>query len=284
MKLGLVLEGGAHRTIFSCGVMDAFLDAGISVSYVIGASAGITYGVSYVSRQKGRNRDMLGTFVQKPQYMGIRHLLSPCNRSYYNLKYVFDTIPNKLLPFDYDTYNAFDGEVLAAVTNMQMGRAEYLPVHGDDPQWKILQATCALPLLFKAIKIDGVKYADGGIADSIPYAKALSDGCDKVIIVLTRERSYRKEDEKTLHYAVNKYKHKYPAYAELLRTRHDRYNESIEEIAKLEAAGRVYVIAPEDTLDVGRTEKDTDKLLALYAQGYAVAMQQRPALEQYIAE
>ena len=284
MKLGLVLEGGAHRTIFSCGVMDAFLDAGIYADYVIGASAGITYGVSYVSRQKGRNRDMLGNFVQKPQYMGMRHLLNPFNRSYYNLKFVFDTIPNKLLPFDYDAYDTYRGEVLACVTNMQMGRAEYLPVEGDDPQWKLLQATCALPIMFKPIKLDGVKYADGGIADSIPYAKALADGCDKVIVILTRERDYHKEEEKAQRYAANQYRHRYPAYADLLLTRHERYNESIEEIAKLEASGRIYVIAPEDTLGVGRTEKDTDKLLALYAQGYAVAMQQRPALEHYIAE
>lgn len=284
MKLGLVLEGGAHRTIFSCGVMDAFLDVGIYADYVIGASAGITYGVSYVSRQKERNRDMLGTFVQKPQYMGLRHLLDPFNRSYYNLKYVFDTIPNKLLPFDYDAYRRYHGEVLACVTNMQMGRAEYLPVEADDPQWTVLQATCALPLMFKPIKIDGVKYADGGIADSIPYAKALADGCDKVIIILTRERSYRKEEEKAQKYAANRYRHRYPAYADMILNRHERYNESIEEIARLEASGRVYVIAPEDTLGVGRTERDTDKLLALYAQGYAIAMQQRPALERYIAD
>jgi predicted patatin/cPLA2 family phospholipase len=197
---------------------------------------------------------------------------------------VFDTIPNKLLPFDYDAYRRYHGEVLACVTNMQMGRAEYLPVEADDPQWTVLQATCALPLMFKPIRINGVKYADGGIADSIPYGKALADGCDKVIIVLTRERSYRKEEEKAQKYAANRYRHRYPAYADMILNRHERYNESIEEIAKLEASGRVYVIAPEDTLGVGRTERDTDKLLALYAQGYAIAMQQRPALERYIAD
>ncbi len=283
VKLGLVLEGGAHRTIFSCGVMDAFLDAQIYADYVIGASAGITYGVSYVSRQKERNRTMLGTFVRKPQYMGMRHLLNPFNRSYYNLKYVFDTIPNKLLPFDYNTYNAFQGQVLAAVTNIQNGTAEYLPVPGDDPRWRVLQATCALPILFKPIRIGDSLYADGGVADSIPFAKAVADGCDKIIVVLTRERSYRKEAEKAQQYACNQYKHKYPAYAELLRVRHEHYNERIDRLAELEAAGNVYVIAPEDTLGVGRTEKDTDKLFALYAQGYAIAMQQRPALEQYIA-
>ncbi len=284
MKLGLVLEGGAHRTVFSCGVMDALLDSDVHADYVIGASAGITYGISYLSRQTGRNREMLRRFVNKPQYMGMQHLLNPLNRSFYNLRYVFDTIPNKLLPFDYETFCRFEGTALAAVTNMQMGRAEYLPVPSDDKQWKVLQATCALPLLFKPIEIDGVKYADGGIADSIPYAKALSDGCEKVIIILTRERTYRKGVEKAMNIAIRNARRKYPAYAELLRTRHERYNESIEEIAKLEADGRVYVIAPEDTLGVGRTEKNTEKLMALYAQGYAAAMQQRPAILNYIAE
>lgn len=284
MKLGLVLEGGAHRTVFSCGVMDALLDSDVHADYVIGASAGITYGISYLSRQTGRNREMLRRFVNKPQYMGIQHLLDPRNRSFYNLRYVFDTIPNKLLPFDYETFSQFEGTALAAVTNMQMGRAEYLPVSSDDKQWKVLQATCALPLLFKPIEIGGVKYADGGIADSIPYAKALSDGCEKVIIILTRERTYRKGVEKAMNIAIRNARKKYPAYAELLRTRHERYNESIEEIAKLEADGRVYVIAPEDTLGVGRTEKNTEKLMALYAQGYAAAMQQRPAILDYIAK
>lgn len=282
MKLGLVLEGGAHRTVFSCGCLDAFLDAGINADYVIGASAGITYGISYLSKQKGRNREMLSRFVQKPQYMGVPHLLNPLNRSYYNLRYVFDTIPNRLLPFDYEAFAAFPGEAVAAVTNMRMGRAEYLPVTADDRSWQVLRATCALPLLFKPIVIDGVMYADGGIADSIPYQKAIADGCDKVVIILTRERGYRKGVEKAMGLAIRQYSRKYPGYAELLRTRHERYNEAIDEIAELEKAGRVYVIAPEDTLGVGRTEKDTDKLMSLYAQGYAIAMQQRPALEHYI--
>ncbi len=282
MKLGLVLEGGAHRTVFSCGVMDALLDAKVYADYVIGASAGITYGISYLSHQKGRNREMLRRFVNKPQYMGFQHLLNPLNRSFYNLRYVFDTIPNKLLPFDYGTYAAFPGQALAAVTNMERGCAEYLPVPADDKEWTVLRATCALPLLFKPITIDGVKYADGGIADSIPYAKALKDGCDKLLIILTRERSYRKGEEKAMRLAIRNAQKKYPAYAELLRTRHERYNECIDEIAQLEADGKVFVIAPEDTLGVGRTEKDTDKLMSLYAQGYAVAMQQRPAIAQYL--
>lgn len=282
MKLGLVLEGGAHRTVFSCGVMDALLDSGIHADYVIGSSAGITYAISYISRQNGRNREMLRRFVRNPKYAGIRHLLNPRNRAYYNLRFLFDTIPNRLLPFDYAAFNAFKGETLAAVTNIRTGKAEYLPVTGEDPQWKVLQATCALPLLFRPIEINGEKYADGGVADSIPYEKALADGCDKMIVVLTRERSYRKEQEKMMRYAAEKQKRKHPEYAQTMLQRHDRYNETVDKLTEQSKCGNIYVIAPVDTLGVGRTDKRVDKLMSLYAQGYACTMQQMPSLRKYL--
>ena len=281
-QIGLVLEGGAHRTVFSVGVMDALLDAGIYADYVIGASAGITYGVSYVSRQKGRNREMLRRFVRSHKYMGVRHLLDPFNRSYYNMKYVYDTIPNTLLPFDYDAYNASPARKIAVLTDIREGKAVYMDVPGDDPAWTVLQATCALPLLFKPVKIGGVLYADGGITDSIPYRHALEDGCRKLIIVLTQKRSYRKGVEKMMGTAVRHFKGRYPAYAAQLESRHERYNDCIDEIAALEEEGRVFVIAPEDTLGVSRTDRDLDKLMALYAQGYAIAAQSMSALAAYL--
>ncbi|MBQ3256662.1 MAG: patatin family protein [Oscillospiraceae bacterium] len=282
MKLGLVLEGGAHRTVFSCGVMDALLDAGIRADYVIGSSAGITYAASYVSQQHGRNREMLRRFVKNPRYQGFHHRLNPLNASFYNLKFVFDTIPNKLLPFDYRTYNQFKGDVIAAVTDMATGEAVYMPVSGDDPKWTVLRATCALPLMFRPIKIDGKRYADGGVADSIPFQKALDDGCDKLLVILTRERDYCKEEEAVMQYAVRSVKKKYPAYAEKLSQRHFRYNDCIEQIARREQAGEIYVIAPEDTLGVKRTDTNLSRLMSLYAQGYAMTMQQLPQLKQYL--
>lgn len=282
MELGLVLEGGAHRTIFSCGVTDAMLDAGILADYVIGASAGITYGMSYVSGQKGRNREMLRRFAQSASYMGMQHLLNPMNRSYYNIKYVFDTIPNELLPYKYAALQRYQGKVIATLTDIETGEAFYVPVSRTDRSWQILRATCALPLMFKPVDIGGVLYADGGVADSIPYRKAIEDGCGKLIVVLTRERTYRKSEEKLMRFAIKQYRKKYPAYAEQLANRHERYNACVEELMELEAAGEVYVIAPEDTLGVGRTEKNVDKLMALYAQGYALTMQQMPALRAYL--
>ncbi len=284
MKIGLVLEGGAHRTIFSCGVMDALLDAKIKADYVIGSSAGITYGVSYVSGQHGRNREMQRRFVRNPRYAGMLHRFNPLNRSYYNLKFVFSTIPNRLLPFDYKAYEESGTEVLAAVTNIENGEAEYLPVSGSDHEWRVLQATCALPLMFKPIVIDGKHYADGGVADSIPFQKALDDGCDKVIIVLTRERSYLKTEESLMSTIAKTYQRRHPAYAQALLSRHERYNACIEQINALEQEGRLYVIAPKDTLGVKRTDKRLDKLMALYAQGYSITAQQMPQLRKYLEE
>ena len=126
MKTGIVLEGGALRTIFSSGVCDGLLEADLLPDYVIGVSAGIAYGVSYVSRQKGRNLEIVTKYANDKRYMGMRNLLVPSNRCYFGLRFTYETIPNELVPFDYETFAAFPGEVEAVVTNLDSGEAEYL--------------------------------------------------------------------------------------------------------------------------------------------------------------
>ena len=126
MKTGLVLEGGALRTIFSAGVCDAFLDLELPMpDYTIGVSAGMAYGVSYLSRQSRRNLALLTTYANDPRYMGMRNMLDHRNRSYFGLKFSYETIPNQLLPFDYDTFAAYPGTVEAVVTNLESGKADY---------------------------------------------------------------------------------------------------------------------------------------------------------------
>ncbi len=173
MKLGIVFEGGASRAFFSCGVMDALLEEHIIADYVIGASAGIANGVSYVSGQYGRNLAIGTKYTADKRYMGVRHLFDKSNRSFYNLQFVFDDIPNKYLPFDFDAFAAFEGDVLAVCTNMNTGKAEYIRVPPDDRAFTVLRATCALPVLFQPIEIDGYKYLDGGLSDPIPFEKAI---------------------------------------------------------------------------------------------------------------
>ena len=148
MKTGIVLEGGAIRTIFSTGVCDALLTRGLMTDYVIGVSAGIAYGVSYVSKQSRRNLDIMVRYINDKRYMGWENLLRRGNHAYFGLDFVFETIPKQLVPFDYDTFAAYPGEVEAVVTNMDTGRPEYFPVERGDDRLKLLQATCALPFLF----------------------------------------------------------------------------------------------------------------------------------------
>ena len=170
MKTGIVLEGGAVRTIFSTGVCDAPLTRDLLPDYVIGVSAGIAYGVSYVSKQSRRNLDIMVNYINDKRYMGFGNLLRRDNRAYFGLDFVFGTIPNELIPFDYDTFAAYPGEVEAVVTNMDTGKAEYFPVERRDDRFKLLQATCALPFLFPVFDIQGKPCMDGGAADAIPWS------------------------------------------------------------------------------------------------------------------
>ncbi len=276
MKTGLVLEGGALRTIFSTGVCDAFLDGGLPLpDYTVGVSAGIAYGVSYLSRQSRRNLQLAAHYVNDRRYMGWRNLANPKNRSYFGLKFAYETIPNELLPFDYETFAAYPGTVEAVVTNLNTGEAEYHPVPRRDEENLLLKATCAIPLMFPIITINGQPYLDGGCSDAIPWRHALDAGCDRLVVVLTREREYRKKPDGSLR-TISRIFRRYPNFVETLRHRSAEYNASREALFQLEREGKVYVIAPSDTLGCSRTEKNLDILRTLWQQGYFLG---RDALE-----
>ena len=281
MKLGMVFEGGANRTVFSCGVMDVFLEENLMPDYFIGVSAGIAYGISYLSKQRGRNLELMEKYMPDKRYMGIRHLLNRKERAYYNTKFVFDEVPNELLPFDYDAFAAYPGEVEAAVTNIHTGKAEYLTVPRGKEMRDIVVASCSLPVLFQPVKIGRRYYLDGGIADSIPYQHALKQGCDKLVVVLTRERGYVKKTERAVRLTDGLY-HRYPKIVEALDSRAERYNASMKELIELETEGKVFVIAPETTFGVGRTATDDVKLRRLYDEGVRIAGEQTEALREYL--
>ena len=271
MKTGLVVEGGGLRTIFSAGVCDAFLDLDLPLpNYTIGVSAGLAYGVSYLARQPRRNLKLVTTYANDPRDMSLRNLANPKNRSYFGLKFVYETIPTRLLPFDYDSFDAYPGTVEAVVTNLNTGLAEYLPLPRRDCPNLLLEASCAIPMMFPAIEYGGQFYYDGGCADAIPWKRAFEAGCDRVVVVLTRERDYRKESDRSLRVLESTFR-KYPAFVETMRTRAAHYNASREELFALEQEGKLIVIAPEDTLGCSRTEKDTEVLRGLWQAGYFAA-------------
>ena len=190
------------RTIFSSGVCDALLEGGLLPDYVIGVSAGIAYGVSYVSGQPRRNLK----------------ILTQDNQSYFGLEFTYETIPNELIPFDSEAFAAYPGEIEAVVTNLETGEAEYFPVPRRDDKFIVLQATCALPLLFPVFDLDGKLCMDGGVADSIPYKRAFEMGCDRVVVVLTKTRSYIRKKEKLMPVLRRKYK-QYPKFLACMENR-----------------------------------------------------------------
>ena len=267
MKTGMVLEGGAVRTIYSTGVCDALLTRSLMTDYVIGVSAGIAYGVSYVSRQPRRNLDIMVNYINDKRYMGLGNLLRRDNRAYFGLEFVYSTIPNQLVPFDYDTFAAYPGEVEAVVTNLDTGAAEYFPLDRRDDKFKLLQATCALPFLFPVFHIQGRPCMDGGAADAIPYERAFAKGCGRVIVVLTREREYVRQPEK-LQPLIDLAYRKYPKFCDTMRRRADAYNEARQKLFRLEREGRALVFTPTSTEGFHRTERDVDKIKALWKDGW----------------
>ncbi|MGL4109079.1 patatin-like phospholipase family protein [Clostridium sp. LP20] len=268
---GLILEGGTFRPIFSAGVMDALLDNDIMFPYCIGVSAGITNGVSYLSKQKKRNLEVLENYRHDKRYLGFGNFFK-C-RSIFGLDFVFDEIPNKLNPFDMDTFKKYDGKALVGVTNAITGKSEYLDVKDLDDKCLMLRATCAIPMFFPAIKINNNYYYDGGICDPIPIRKSIEDGNEKHLIILTRPKEYTKELSKGNVIVSKLLKRKYPNLKDPLLTRHNHYNKTVKFCEELESQGKAIIIRP--TLDqaVESFEKDLDKIRAGYNNGYKMGIE-----------
>lgn len=271
----LILEGGTFRPIFSAGVMDALLEEDVMFPYVIGVSAGICDGFSYVSRQEKRNLQILMNHRNDPRYIGKRNMLK--EKSLFGLDFVYDTIPNKLYPFDWDTFNQYQGKILVGVTNAKTGKAEYMDGKYLDRKCMMLRATCAIPLVFPEIQIDGIPYYDGGIADPIPVRKAVRDGNKKHLILLTRPKDYHKEPSKSHKAAAVLLKRKYPNLPQLLLNRHQRYNYTVKFCEQLEEAGDAVIIRPDQPID--SFESDIDVLENTYQAGYDMAKKQMPQIK-----
>lgn len=260
----LILEGGTFRPIFTAGVLDALLDNNITFPYCIGVSAGITNGVSYISKQKGRNLEILTKYRNNKKYFGYGNFLR-C-KSIFGLDFVFDEIPNKLIPFDMDTYRQYDGTVLIGVTNAKTGKTEYLDGKDLDDKATMLRATCALPIFFPVIKINGSEYYDGGICDPIPIRKSISDGNKKHLIILTQPKGYKKELSKKNVFVSKLLSKKYPNLKDSFLTRHENYNETVMFCEELERQGKAIILRPEYPLE--SFEKDVNKLKSSYNHGY----------------
>ena len=259
MKTGIVFEGGAFRTIFSCGVMDALVENDIMPDYMIGVSAGAAYGVSMASKQPHRNLDVLMKYRNDKRYLGLSNMIDKDNKSIYGLEFSYETIPNELNLFDYDAFKQYKGDFYCVVTNLLTGQPEYMKYTGDDRTNTVLKATCALPMLFPPIIINDVPYMDGGLSDSIPYLKAIEDGCDRIIVVLTRQSGYTKTTSRSTKAIAYSYRNQYPKLTETMLTRASRYNESLKGLDQYVKEGRIITIQPTTSNGFSRLEKDKNK-------------------------
>ena len=275
--VSFILEGGTFRTVFTMGVMDAFLDGGVMMPYISGVSAGITYAGSYITGQKGRNIKVIETYRNDPRYVGWRNFIT--DRSYFGLKFGYDTVTNKLIPFDWDAFHSYKGRMLVGVTNVRTGEEEYLNGLEMDRTCRMLMATCAIPFMFPAIQIGDRSYYDGGIVEPITIRKAEADGFRKHIIVRTREPGFVRTQEKSNVFAAKVLKRKYPNLVKPILERHERYNAISEHCDELERRGDAIVLRPDYAL--ASLEKDMTKLRAGYEMGYAQAMRRMGEIREF---
>lgn len=265
MKVGLLLEGGAMRCMYSEGAIDVFLENNIKVDGIVGVSAGALFGINYKSNQIGRGLRYSKKYAKNKDYMGLYSFLTTGNIM--NEDFCFKRIVNELDPLDYETFKNSDTEFYVVVTNMETGEAEYIKI--DDLKEKnsleILRASGSMPFVSKPVAVNNKKYLDGGIADSIPIDKIMTMGFDKVIVVLTRPQGYIKKKSNETFPKI--YYRKYPKFAKSVNNRYKKYNEELEKVSKLEKEGKIIVIRPSKLVKVKRIEKDANKLQEMYDLG-----------------
>lgn len=277
---GLVLEGGTFRGIFSAGIMDAFIEMGIEFPYITGVSAGISNGVSYVSKQFGRNIEILEKYRNDKRYISMKNY-QKC-KSIFGLDFVYGEIPQELVPFDYKTFHQYTGKCLVGVTNAETGKPEFFNALDDNENFSFLRASCAIPGYFPAIMINDKPYYDGGLSSPICVKQALKDGCSKVVIILTQPEGFVKKCGKGNIVMSQLMKRKYPQIEMLLLARHKIYNKQLEFCRELERRGKAIIFRPPYALD--SFEKDTRVLRETWQIGYEIGKSRAEEIKEFMSD
>ena len=266
-ELTLILEGGALRSVYTSGVLDVLMKYKIEANYVLGVSAGALTGMNYISKQQSRSKDINIEYCDNPRYIGLKALRKEGGLIGYD--YLFNKISKEDNPFNYDTFKESKQKFISVITNCEKGTTEYVEKNecrGDI--FKVVQASSSMPLCSKMVKIGNNHYLDGAVTMPIPVDWAIKQGHKNILVVLTRDRNYRKpEISNTMKRVYKRVYHKYPKLVEKLCTMPERYNALKEHINELEKQGRIFVVAPEVTVTVSRLEKDKEKLRKLYEEG-----------------
>lgn len=277
-RIGLVLEGGGMRGLYTAGVLDIMMDHGFMPDVICGTSAGVTFGVNLPSGQRGRVLRYNCKYVGRRDYVSFWSYLTTGN--VVNTEFAYDKLPRVLDPFDNDAFKASGVEFYATATNVLTGKAEYMLLSDPDRQMDIIRASASLPFLSKMVNIDGIPYLDGGVSDNIPLDKCISTGCDRIVVILTRTATdcHSENLDRLCRFF-------YPKRKEFLETcahRSENYDRRIAQISQLEKEGKIFVIRPSRLEKVSRLEKDAKRLKALYDLGVEDSLSLWNSLEEYL--
>ena len=281
IEAGLVVEGGGMRGVYTAGVLDYFMEKNLYFDDCYGVSAGACHISSYVSKQIGRSMKVTLDYINDKRYCSVNSLIKTGDM--FGVEMLYDLIPNKLELYDYDTFNKFKGNFYSVVTNCKTGKAEYIKIKDMKKDIIAVRASSSLPLLSRIVEINGKEYLDGGITDSIPIKKSIKDGHKKNVVILTRDKTYRKSKPKFLSFFKLKYK-KYPNLVKAIENRYKMYNETLDFIEEEKAKNKVFIIQPKLPVKISRIEKDKDKLKELYDQGYEDAKELYEDLMKFLEE
>lgn len=280
MKIGLLLEGGAMRGLYTAGVLDIFIKNNIKVDDIMGVSAGALFGMNYKSKQAGRVLRYNKKYVSNKEFMGFYSLIKTGNIM--NKDFCFNRLVYDLDPVDFESYKNSKENFYTVVTNLESGKAEYIKIDDlkQQEQMEYLRASGSMPFVSKPVCIQGKEYLDGGIADSIPIDKMVSMGYDRIIVVLTRPKGYRKK--KSNKFIPKIYYHKYPNLVNSINNRYLLYNKQLDTIEKLEKDGKIFIIRPSRLVNIKRIEKNPDKLQEMYDLGVCDTNQVFSQLLEYL--
>lgn len=279
----LILEGGGMRGVYTAGILEFFLEKNIEFPYVIGVSAGACHALSYISKQEGRNKKVSVDMVLDPRYMSYKGIVN--GTGFFNMDFIFNQIPNELVPYDYDAFRQSSQRLIAVATDCLTGKPVYMDCQGtttNDELISIIKASCSLPLMAPIVNFKGMSLLDGGLSDSIPIQKAIEEGHNKNVVILTRQEGYRKKPSKGNRVYKLLLRKDCSGAITALKTRYLHYNKALDDLKAYKNEGKAFVFTPSVEMIVKRTEKDRNKLELLYQLGYKDAKDRYDELCHYL--
>ena len=280
--VGLVLEGGGLRSMFTHGILDVFLDNDIQFDCATGVSAGVLFGCNFKSRQRGKALRYNIKLVGNKEYMSWQSLWK--TGDYVNERFSYHRLPYEIDPFDFKTYSDNPMPFYAVCTDIEKGEAIYQDISvGDDKCLQWMRASSSMPVFAKPVEIDGHMYLDGGIMDSIPLEFMQHKGYQRNVVIMTQPLGYRKKANH-LYWPLRLMLRKYPKVATMMRDRHIMYNHELDYVTAQQAAGNAFVIYPDTRLNIGRLELQADKIRAVYEAGIKKGQEVLPKLKEFLGK